>query len=256
MLWTRLHAITILPALVVFIALGVLLAKLLKGKSDKIRYIPFQVIAAALLVLEAMKQYSSIRTGDYDLYFLPFHFCSLFLFVLPLHSFYKGKGKRVIDTITFACCSSMTFFMLVMPSIIYSDGAIATMSSEFISFHTVVFHNLVCLYFILAVAMRMFEFNPKSDIKVILIFMCSFQTVCAIIANSMKVNYHNLLRCNLAPVETIRQSLVDSLGWGGQLIYIVVLSAVTVAFICMTYYLTRLILKGIDKLKKPCTAIG
>ena len=255
MLWTKLHAITILPAFVVFIALGFFLAKLLRGKSDKVRYIPFQIITVALLVLEVLKQYSSIKTGNYDLYFLPFHFCSLFLFVLPPHSFYKGKGKRIIDTITFACCSSMTFFMLVMPSIIYSDASIATMSEQFISFHTVVFHNLVCLYFILAVAMRMFEFNPKKDIKVILIFMCSFQTVCAILANSMKVNYHNLLRCNLAPVETIRQSLVDSLDFGGQLIYIVVLSAVTVAFICMTYYLTILILKGIDKLKKPRAAV-
>ena len=255
MLWTRLHAITILPVFVVFIALAIFLAKLLNGKSNKVRYIPFQIITAILLVLEALKQYSSIRTGDYDLYFLPFHFCSLFLFVLPLHSFFKGKGKKTIDTITFACCSSMTFFMLVMPSIIYSDGAIAKMSSEFISFHTVVFHNLVCLYFILAVAMRMFELNPKSDIKVILIFMCSFQTICAILANSMKVNYHNLLRCNLAPVETIRQSLVDSLGFGGQLIYIVILSAVTIAFICMTYYLTRLILAGIDKLKRPRASV-
>ena len=255
MLWTKLHAITILPAFVVFIALGFFLAKLLRGKSDKVRYIPFQIITVALLVLEALKQYSSIKTGHYDLYFLPFHFCSLFLFVLPLHSFYRGKGKKVIDTITFACCSSMTFFMLVMPSIIYSDASIATMSEQFISFHTVVFHNLVCLYFILAVAMRMFEFNKKKDIKIILIFMCSFQTVCAILANSMKVNYHNLLRCNLAPVETIRQSLVDSLGFGGQLVYIVVLSAVTVAFICMTYYLTILILKGIDKLKKPSTEV-
>lgn len=255
MLWTKLHAITILPAFVVFIAFSILMAKLLRGKSERVRYIPFQVISVILLVLEALKQYSSIKTGHYDLYFLPFHFCSLFLFVLPLHSFYKGRGKKTIDIITFACCSSMTFFMLVMPNIIYSDGAIATMSEQLISFHTVVFHNLVCLYFILAVAMRMFEFNTKKDIKIILIFMCSFQTVCAILANTMKVNYHNLLRCNLAPVETIRQSLVDALGWGGQLIYIVVLSAVTVAFICMTYFVTKLILAGIDKLKKPRAAV-
>ena len=144
----------------------------------------------------------------------------------------------------------MTFFMLVMPNIIYSDGAISTMSSDFISFHTVVFHNLVCLYFILAVAMRMFEFNTKSDIKIILIFMCSFQTACAILANTMKVNYHNLFRCNLAPVENIRQGLVDALGFGGQLIYIVVLSLVTVAFICMTYFLMKLILAGIDKVSE------
>ena len=250
MLWTKLHAITIIPTFIVFILFSVLLSKLLAGKSDRVRRIPLQIISVTLLVLEALKQYGSIRTGDYDLYFLPFHYCSLFLFVLPFHAFYNGRYKRLVDAISFGCCASMTLFMLVMPSIIYSDEAIATMSTEFISFHTVVFHNLVCLYFILALAMRTFSLNAKSDIKVIVIFLCGFQTVAAVISNVIEVNFHNMYRCNLAPVEAIRQSLVNSIGMAGQILYISAIFAGTLVFAMISYFSARFVIVIMDKLQK------
>ena len=81
-LWTPEHAATLLPAVVVMIAISLLLRKWLINKSFETRMIPVKVIAVLLLLLELGKQAVSISRG-YDLYHLPFHFCSLFLFMMP-----------------------------------------------------------------------------------------------------------------------------------------------------------------------------
>ena len=80
-LWTLGHFYQILPTFVIFAVISVVAAKTL-GKCDrKIRYIPLQVIAVTLLVLEVITQVKSATgEGGYDLYALPFHYCSLFLY--------------------------------------------------------------------------------------------------------------------------------------------------------------------------------
>ena len=111
-LWTPEHAATLLPAVVVMIAISLLLRKWLINKSFETRMIPVKVIAVLLLLLELGKQAVSISRG-YDLYHLPFHFCSLFLFMMPAMAFYRGKHQEKVFAITTSLCASCTLLMLI-----------------------------------------------------------------------------------------------------------------------------------------------
>ena len=80
------HIKTLLPALIVMLAISIALRALLGKKDIKIRMIPIQVIAVILLLLEVGKQAVSFSRG-YDLYHLPLHFCSLLLVTMPAMAF-------------------------------------------------------------------------------------------------------------------------------------------------------------------------
>ena len=251
MFWTRLHAITILPAFALFIILAVLITRLLKNKSERIQYIPFQIIACTLLVLEVLKQINSIdfETGAYNTYPLPFHYCSLFLYLFPLHAFYKGKHKCIIDAITFACGSSLTLFMLVIPTIVYGESSILEFTQNFSSFHTVIFHNLAMFYVILMLAMRMHKTSTRADLAPTTVFLAIYVIIAAILSNTLKVNFHNLYQCNLAPIESIRQILIEKIGYaGGQMIYTVVMFIGTILFAYIAYFAARFVMYLIDKI--------
>ena len=75
-LWSQTHLRTLLPAIIGMLLLSALLRILLRNKPLKIRMIPFQALAVLLVLLEIGKQVLSLSRG-YDLYHLPFHFCSM-----------------------------------------------------------------------------------------------------------------------------------------------------------------------------------
>ena len=122
-LWTSEHVATLLPATIVMLALAVVLRLLMGKKSQTVRMIPIQVIAVLLVLLEIGKQAISFSRG-YDLYHLPFHFCSLFIFMLPLMAFYKGKHHQAVRGITSGLCMSVLVLLLIYPDLIYSAGNI------------------------------------------------------------------------------------------------------------------------------------
>ena len=51
-MWTQTHFWQIIPTFAVLIALAIALSIVLRDKSEKIRKIPFQILAVGLLVLE------------------------------------------------------------------------------------------------------------------------------------------------------------------------------------------------------------
>ena len=246
-LWTELHALTILPAFVVYIVIALIIARLVRGKSERVKYIPLQIITVMLLILEIIKQIVSVENGVYNLYSLPFHYCSLFLYLLPFHSFYKGNHRKIVNSAAFGCLASLFFFMLVMPAVVYSDGAISGLADNFMSFHTVVFHNLVCLYFLLVVAMKLYEFNRSLDLKVMAVFLAIYVVIATVLSHTLEVNFHNLYRCNLAIVEDIRLQIIEAIGWAGQVIYVVVMFILTILFAYAAYFLTQLVLSLISR---------
>lgn len=107
-LWTVEHIKTLLPALAVMIGIAAVLRKTLGGKPEQIRMIPFQIIAVLLVALEVGKQGLSLARG-YDLYHLPFHFCSLFIFALPAMAFYRGEKRQTVRSIAAALCAALFF---------------------------------------------------------------------------------------------------------------------------------------------------
>lgn len=113
-LWTVTHARTVLPAVAVMLLLAALLGRILNRKPLKMRMLPIQIIAVILLLLEVGKQLVSLKRG-YDLYCIPLHYCSLFVFVMPAMAFYHGKFAGKVRAVTAALCTSVFFGYADLP---------------------------------------------------------------------------------------------------------------------------------------------
>lgn len=237
-LWTKWHAITILPAFAIMLIIALVLGRVLKNKDEKYRMIPIQIIAVTLVVLEIIKQAKSIDNG-YDLYHIPLHFCSLFVFFLPLFAFYKGKYQKAIRAFATICCSMLFVFMLVYPTMIYSDSNIVNFANSFWDFHTVAFHNLVCFAFLLILTLRLYSFDTKHDMKVVLVGYSVYSVVAATMAQILKTNFNGFYRCGVEPIAQFVDGLIAKIGWPGQLIYVIGMSAATILFGVVCYWIFR-----------------
>lgn len=242
-LWTKMHAITLIPSFIVMVLFAILLARLIGNKDEKIRMIPIQIIAVIIIVIEIIKQVQSLVEG-YDLYFIPLHFCSLFIFFIPLFAFYKGKGKEYIRSFAVIASAMMSVFLLVYPDLIYSAGNVLNMGKEFLSFHTVVFHNLVLFAFVLIIALKLYNFNAKRDIKVILIGFSIYCVVAASMAQILKTNYNNFYTCNIGPIANFVETVKDKIGYvAGQTLYVSIVIVLDMLFAFISYGALRLITK-------------
>lgn len=240
-LWTPEHAKTFLPALAMMIVIAVILRHTIGDKDLKIRMIPFQILACILFLLEVGKQIVSLSRG-YDLYHLPFHFCSLFIFILPLAAFYKGKHTNTLRAISSALCTAMTLFMVVYPNLIYGAGDINNYFKDYLSFHTVTFHNIVVFAFILTIALQLHEPAPKGELKKIAFFTVGFCAAAAVMAQVLKTNFANFYICNIPVFESIQTALRSAIGPVlSQLIYVLIVAALHISFVCMSYGLYRLL---------------
>ena len=252
-LWTKQHAYCVIPSVIAFILITILLNKLIGKKDLKIRMIPFQIISVIFLILEVIKQVSSIIKG-YDLYYIPLHFCSLFLFVLPAMSFYKGKHKDMVDSIACTCMMCLMLFMTIYPNLIYGPWNIENyfnIKNNFFDFHTVTFHNLVMFAFILTIGLRLHTPTKKRHIVPHIVFVSIFAALAATFSQILKTNYANFYHCNIPPLENLRLSVINAIGYfGGQLFYVVVLCGLHIAFVLGAYYLYLLIQKLYNKLTR------
>lgn len=249
-LWTPEHIKTLIPALAVMIVIAVVLRVALGKKPWKVRMIPFQILACIIFLLEIGKQITSASRG-YDLYHLPFHFCSLFIFMLPLMAFYRGKGEETVRGITSAICAALFLLMVIYPNLIYSAGNINEFFADFLSFHTVAFHNVVMLEFLLIVALDLHTPAPKGEPKAAAFFTLGFCAVSATMAQLLKTNYANYYSCNIPALEQVRLSVQSVLGEGlTKLLYILIVSALNLVFVQLSYWLYRLARWALSEKKK------
>ena len=250
-LWTYEHVITVLPGLAVMLLLAFVLRKLLKNKPCSVRMIPISVIAAVLLLLEAGKQGISLSRG-YDLYCLPFHFCSLFIFMLPMMAFYRGKGAKTVAAITTALCMSVFLLMLLYPNLIYGSWNVTGYFEDYMSFHTVTFHLLVMLAAVLILALELYEPMGKQETRSVFFFILGFCTVSASMAHILKTNYANYYTCNIPVLEQVRLSVEQAAGAvPAKLLYVVIVSALNVVFVYGAQMLCRLAYRLLRKAPVP-----
>lgn len=239
-LWSAWHAKTLLPAFAGMILLTVVLHIWLRKKPLKIRIIPLQIIAVLLFGLEIGKQAVSLYRG-YDLYCLPFHFCSLFIFMVPLAAFYRGKHENAIRGITAALSMSVLVLMLIYPCLIYSAGNIELFFADYMSMHTVLFHNLVMFAALLFPALELHE-PSKADRKRIPLFMVCFCAISATMAQLLKTNFNNFYTCNIPPLEVVRQTVEAACGAvPAMLLYVLIVTALDISFVFGAYWLYRLV---------------
>lgn len=246
-LWTREHAITVLPSLALSIVLTVILRALIGKKSEKIRMIPLQVVAVALLLLEVGKQAVSFSKG-YDFYHIPLHFCSMILFTMPAMAFYRGKYESKVKTVATTVCMAITGLMLIYPNIIYGAWNVDAMFKAYLDFHTVAFHNLVVSAFVLIVGLRLFTPEQKAEKKAVLLFVIGYCVVAASAAHILKVNFANFYSSNVGPLEAIRISLQGVLGkFLTQILYVAFNSGLHIGFVFGCYMLLRVVRKRLSK---------
>lgn len=240
-LWAKEQIQTLPWSIAAMLLIAGILRVTLGKKSIMHRMIPFQIVAVLAFAIEVGKQVVSLQRG-YDLYHLPFHFCSLFIFMLPIMAFYRGKHRNAVSGITSALCASVFLLMLIYPALIYSGANVREYFTDYMSFHTVTFHNLVMFAFVLIIALDLHTPVPKADIKPIVWFIIGFCTVSATMAHLLKTNYANYYQCNIPPLEAVRVSLQSVLGYGfTQVLYIFIVSVLNVAFVLMSYWLCVLL---------------
>lgn len=242
-LWTPEHAKTLLPALAAMLAIAFVLRLTIGKKSLRIRMIPFQILACILFLIEIGKQVYSFRHG-YDLYHIPLHFCSLFIFALPIMAFYRGKHKEKVFEVVGVLCTAMTVLMLIYPALIYGAGNIKQYFQGYLDFHTVTFHNIVMFELILILALNLCEGKGLAMAKVLTAVTLIFCAASAAAAQILKTNYANFYQCNIPPLEALRLSLQGVLGYGiTQTLYVLIVSALTVGFVLLSWSLFRLLKK-------------
>lgn len=236
-LWAKEQIQTLPWSIAAMLLLAAVLRMTIGKRSLKVRMIPFQIVAVIAFAIEVGKQVVSLQRG-YDLYHLPFHFCSLFIFMLPIMAFYRGRYQKAITGITSALCASVFLLLLIYPALIYSGANVRDYFTDYMSFHTVTFHNLVMFAFVLIIALELHTPDPKADIKPTIWFIIGFCAVSATMAQLLKTNYANYYQCNIPPLESLRVTIQGVLGYGlTQLLYICIVSLLNVAFVFLSYWI-------------------
>ena len=256
MFWSRFRAYTLIPVFIFVIISSYFICKLLKDKDDKTRMLPIKVITIILLVLEFFKQLFSIIRG-YDLYHIPLHFCSLFLYFLPLAVFYNGKYKDTFRTLAFVISTCLFMFMSIYPLLIYPDGDIERMKLffngkdfyAFFQFHSVIFHNIALYPFFLFAFSGVVKHDTKRDIRTIVIAFAIYSVIAGALANIIDTNFNNFRHCNADFLENVRVSLVNNMGSIGQLIYVLMIGVGTIIVPILSYLIFKLFEKIYNKVE-------
>ena len=240
-LWTPEHTRTLLPAFGVMLIVTFILRLWLRNKPHAVRMIPVQIIAAILIALEIGKQATSLSRG-YDLYCLPFHYCSLFVFALPVFAFYRGKHRQTVYGVVASLCCALTLMMVVYPNLIYPAGSVTGYFKDFMCFHTVTFHNLVVFAFLLILALNLQETPTKREGLWVVLSILGFCLLAATMAQLLKTNYANFYSCNIPVLETVRATLRETMGYVlSQTVYVAIVAAVHILGSYGAYWLYRLL---------------
>ena len=236
-LWTLEHAKTLLPATLVMFLLALCLRLWLRKKPLPVRMIPLQISTCLLLLLEVGKQVLSIRRG-YDLYHLPFHYCSLFLYIMPFMAFYRGKYRQQVNTAGTAICAAVFLLLMIYPNLIYSADNIRNYFAGYFDFHTVTYHNLVIFMLMQILLLDLHVPGEKREHGTIVAVMLIFCAVAAIMAHVLKTNYANFYSCNVPILETVRLAVAEAIGpLVAKLVYILILTVLNLAFTWGAYLL-------------------
>jgi len=254
MFWTPLHAYTLIPQFVFFIALAFVLSRVLKNKSYETQLLPLKICTVLLLLLEVAKQVMGFVTG-YDKYWIPLHFCSLFLYSHPLACFVKGKLRDTFMVIAGVVSTCLFLFMTVYPNLIYPEGAISSMwnyvtgrGGSFFDMHTVLFHSIALFTFYLFMFQGLARFKMKRDVIAILIAFAIYCVIVGPLSQLIDTNFNNFVRSNAPFLENFRQSMLQSLGaFFGQTVYVLMISVGTILVPLIAYF----ILRGLSALFGP-----
>ena len=246
MFWTPLHLYTLIPQFVIFAALAWSLSRVLEDKDKEAKLLPLKICTGLLLLLEAAKQIYGIATG-YSTYWIPLHFCSLFLFFHPLACFYKGRHREQLILIAGVVSTCLFLFMAVYPNVVYSDDAIRSMwayitgrGGSFFEVHTVLFHGIGTFTFFLYIFQGLAAFNTKKDVRLVILTYGLYCLIVGPFAQLIDTNFNNFVHSNAPFLEDIRLSIRNSIGAiPGQTLYVLIISVGTILVPLLAYFVLK-----------------
>ena len=238
-LWTKEHAITVLPALAGMLILCAVLRITLLKKDLETRMLPLKILGVLIVLLEIGKQALSFAQG-YDLYHIPLHYCSLFIFMIPVMAFYRGKHQDKVGGITAALCGAEFLMMIIYPNLIYGAWNVQAYFKGYFDFHTVTVHLLIMLGFLLIPTLNLHTPAKKGEQKAIIIFMLCFCAVSATAAQLLETNYNNFYQCNIPPLESLRQAVEAVTGvLAAKIFYVLCVTVMDLLFTSGAYWMYR-----------------
>ncbi len=240
-LWTYKHAVTLFPTLALMLAMALLMRRWLIGKPYEVRMIPVKIIAVIVLLIEVRKQWYSLSVG-YDLYHIPLHFCSIFLYLLPLLAFYRGKGAGGVRSTACAAMTVLFLGMLTMPAVIYSETRIDAFFIGYLDFHTVFFHNVVIFALFLMLALDLHTpSGGRRETLLVAMFGAVFVAISAVMSYVLQTNYSNFLFSTVDFIATIVEDLKLTVGeLPITVLYVATLAVLHVLVLVLANYLFML----------------
>lgn len=229
-MWTT-NEKQILPvAFLIMLALTILLYFLLRNKSEKIKLIPFQVIAGCLIVLEIIKQYIALTAdGGYDFWRLPVHFCSLILYCIIIVAFSKGKLQRYAKNLSIVATMFLFIIFSACPNIVIG-GACNDVFATFYTFQSLSFHLLGVWWLMLSIALD--DYIPVNKDLILLVITYAFYFGIMILFTYLtNTNYGGVILTSDIPLlETMRDAI-------GQVWYVIVLTIASLGVSVMLFYI-------------------
>ncbi|MCL1945052.1 MAG: YwaF family protein [Firmicutes bacterium] len=174
----------------IFIAIG--LKTLYKGKSQRSKSILFLVSAIILLSLEAIKQIYGISIGKYELWWLPFHICTIAIIGFAVVGLTKF-GHTINKAFWYLSLSTgllISVGMLLAPQPIIGSSAdmLFEGTATYIEIYSIIAHYSFIFLFSLSIALKMYTPQFK-DIWFSLLIWIGSLTIIIIAANTMQQNF-------------------------------------------------------------------
>jgi hypothetical protein len=246
--WSETNAKT-----VPFVFLGMLIfclgvRRLLLHKSEKIRNIPFMLIALTIVFLELWKQ-SIFQGASINFYAIPLWYSSIFLYIYPVANFTWGKFGRMMKGIAGTTSIIAGSFLLFNPQDVIGDHILGFFDS-FGDFHNVFYHFALLLYAMLFILLEMHVPEPKKDLKRLYITLGIYTIIAGIAANVLQTNYNSFYTSGFPPIEALRQQCVAL--WGfvpTQIVYDFLVFMSMIFWGSMVYILYFLLSKLLTRLR-------
>ena len=233
---------TVMPfAFCILLVITILLWLLLRKKSERWQSLPFQAIAVLLVGGEIVKQIVAIKQG-YDFWWLPLHFCSMYIIWFTLAEFTKGEMRKTMQSVAFVATLYLAVAMYSYPSSVLS-AACENIFAWFFTAHSFFFHHLVILYLLLSIAFKRFHPKKRDAWTWMICFGCYF-AVATVCAYTFQENFFGILNGNLLPIlEPIRLKI-------GQFWYDAGLAFVLIVFGAGIMFCSALVADLVKKIKK------
>ena len=180
----------------VILACAYILHKKLREKHQSAKRIPFLIITAAILSLEALRQIMALARG-YTPDNLPLYLCSLYMPVFAMASFGKSGGK--LSNIGYSlsltiglpiAISTILAPFVVFDVLVYGSATqnIFTANAVFRHYHSFFYHMLGVFFVTLCVVLKPYKPKKNDAILAIGVFL-SFVLVSAFVSRYVHVDY-------------------------------------------------------------------